>query len=145
MIVLKELIGQTPLNQIPESHQNNLNILLQKINVIRKEWAKPMNVTSGYRSEADHLRIYKELNAKRKAAAEKEGKPFVETKIPMGSMHLKGAAMDISDPDGKLFDWCKANIKLLEDTGLWLEEADDQKRVHFQIFSPKSGKRFFYP
>lgn len=138
MLVLKELTGKTPLNQIPESHQNNLNTLLQKMNIIRKEWAKPMLVTSGYRSEEDHIRIYKEL-------AEKRKETFNKDKIPWGSQHLKGAAVDISDPDGKLFDWCKANIKLLEDTGLWLEEKDDQKRVHFQIFPPKSGKRFFYP
>lgn len=137
-IVLKELIGNTKLSDIPQSHKNNLDTLLQKINVIRKEFNKPMLVTSGYRSEADHIRIYKEL-------AEKRKQTFDKNKIPWGSQHLKGAAVDISDPDGKLFDWCKANEKLLETTGLWLEEKDDQPRVHFQIFPPKSGKRFFYP
>lgn len=97
-----------------------------------------MSVTSGYRSDVDHIRIYKELAAKRKET-------FNKDKIPWGSLHLVGAAVDISDPDRKLFDWCKANIKILEDAELWCEEADDQPRVHFQIRSPKSGKRFFYP
>jgi hypothetical protein len=63
----------------------------------------------------------------------------------MKSRHLFGQACDVSDPDGKLMDWCIANEKVLEKVGLWCEVRDDKKRVHFQIVPPQSGKRFFNP
>lgn len=138
MITFKELISPYNLADIPHSHQLNLDELLKRINVIRQKWGKPMNITSGYRTEQDHYRIYKQLAEKRKETYDK-------TKVPMGSSHLKGAAVDISDPDFKLYDWCFANQQILEQVGLWCEIKDDQKRVHFQIFPPKSGKRFFKP
>jgi len=97
-----------------------------------------MLVTSGYRTMQDHLRVYSQIAAKR-------GVDFDPKKVPMGSQHLSGGAVDISDPDGKLHEWCKENIKLLEEAELWCEEKDDQKRVHFQINPPRSGKRFFKP
>jgi uncharacterized protein YcbK (DUF882 family) len=138
MITLKELLKNTKFESLPKEHQDNLMTLLERVNRVRQVWGKPMTVTSGYRSKDDHTRIYKELAAKR-------GQPFDEKKIPWGSNHLKGAAVDISDPDYKLIEWCIANEKLLEQVGLWCEEKDDQKRVHFQIFAPRSGKRFFKP
>jgi uncharacterized protein YcbK (DUF882 family) len=138
MITLKELIKNIKLESLPKEHQDNIMTLLERINRVRHAWAKPMTVTSGYRSKDDHMRIYKELATKR-------GHAFDEKKIPWGSNHLKGAAVDIADPDYKLIDWCMKNDKLLEEIGLWCEEKDDVKRVHFQIFPPKSGKRFFKP
>lgn len=137
-----EMIKMTELN--PKNHEltteqhDNLVILHEKINKIRNLWGKPMVVTSGFRSKEDHLRVYRNI-------ANKRDQKFDETKVPMGSMHLKGAACDISDPDGSLFQWCKDNVDKLEEVGLWCEEKDDQARVHFQIYPPKSGKRFFYP
>lgn len=136
MITMKELVGSS--TDIPSAHQSNLADLLIKINKIRSAWAKPMTVTSGYRTKADHLRIYKALAAKR-------GVKFDETKIPWGSKHLSCEAVDISDPDGTLHAWCVANTALLEEIGLWCEVKDDQARVHFQTVAPKSGKRFFNP
>lgn len=130
MISLQEL---NPKNfKVTPEIQDNLNKLLVAINIVRKEWGKPMIVTSGLRDLEDHKRIYRE-----------QGVP--EDKVPMGSKHLIGAAVDISDPDGKLFDWCKANQNILEQAGLWCEEKDNHPRVHFQIFPPKSGHRFFFP
>jgi len=130
-------ISQQELNPknytLTEEQAKNMPILLERINKVRAAWAKPMTVTSGLRSMADHLRIYKEMGI------------TDQSKIPMASNHLKGAAVDISDPDGKLFDWVKANTKLMEEIGLWMEEKDSHKRVHFQILPPKSGKRFFNP
>lgn len=138
MVSLKELLKGKDFSTVPKEHQDNLLILLEKINKVRAAYNKPMTVTSGYRSKEDHIRIYKELAIKRKVE-------FDETKIPWGSQHLKGAAVDISDPDGKLFEWTKQNEKLMEQIGLWMEEKDDQKRVHYQTLPPKSGKRFFTP
>lgn len=136
MISINEILKNTNFDSLPKEHRDNITVLLERINSIRSAWSKPMLVTSGYRSMEDHIRIYKELAAQRKQI-------FDQSKIPMASKHLIGAAVDISDPDGKLFDWTKSNTKLLESVGLWCEEKDDQARVHYQIFPPKSGKRFF--
>jgi uncharacterized protein YcbK (DUF882 family) len=134
MITLKEL---NPKNfPVSEVQSKNLAILLERMNKVRTAYGKVMIVTSGLRSIEDHKRIYKEMG-------------IAEDKIPMGSNHLKGAACDISDADGKLFDWVKANEKLMASIGLWMEEKDSHKRVHFQIFpygSWKQGKsQFFKP
>lgn len=136
---MKELLGKTPISDVDIEFQHNLEELQKRMNIIRKVWAKPMIVTSGFRTMQDHLRIYSSINAKRR----KKGLP--ELKVPTSSKHLIGAACDISDKDGSLHDWCVFNQDLLEKVGLWCEEKDDMKRVHFQIFPPKSGKRFFKP
>jgi uncharacterized protein YcbK (DUF882 family) len=131
VVTLKEL---NPHNfPVTKEQETNSLILLMKINKIRTAWGKPMTVTSGFRSKADHLRIYKEMGI------------TDQNLIPMNSKHLSFEAVDISDPDGKLMEWCKANEHILEDAGLWCEEKDDKKRVHFQIVPPRSGKRFFKP
>lgn len=138
MISLKELLNGVDYNTLPRDHQNNIITLLERINKVREKWNKPMIVTSGYRSKADHIRIYKELAKKRNIT-------FKEASIPWGSAHLVGAAVDISDPTGELYEWVFNNQALMEEIGLWMEVKDDQKRVHFQVYSPKSGKRFFNP
>lgn len=139
MISMDELLKGHDLTSLPEKHQYNLSVLLDRINVIREAWGKPLSVTSGYRSKEDHLRVYKEL-------AEKRGVEFDEAKIPWGSQHLLGCAVDISDPDGKLYDWCRRDMdKQVIEAILWCEQKDDQPRVHFQINPPKSGLRFFRP
>lgn len=138
MITMRELLKGIPISDIPHNHQINLEELLAKMNIIRKAYNKSMLVTSGYRTTQDHLRIYSQIAASR-------GVDFDRSKVPMGSRHLSGEAVDISDKDGTLFQWCKDNVKLLEEVGLWCEEKDDQKRVHFQTKPPRSGKRFFKP
>ncbi len=138
LITFEELLKGTKLETIPAEHQANLKELHKRINLIRQAYGKGMTPTSGYRSKEDHIRVYKELAIKRNVQ-------FDETKIPWGSQHLKGAAVDISDPDGKLYAWTEQNTKLLEEIGLWCEVKDDQRRVHYQIYPPKSGNRFFKP
>lgn len=96
-----------------------------------------MVVTSGLRSMEDHLCIYREKAAK-------EGVAFDESKVPKKSLHLFGAAVDIWDPHGELMDWCVKNEKRLEQIQLWVE-AGTRGWVHFQIYAPNSGKRFFKP
>lgn len=139
MITFVEIVGNTPLWQIPLDHQINIEKLLKKMNLIRLHWAKPMIVTSGYRTREDHNRIYEEINRKR---AEKK---LLPKRIPLASKHLKGQAVDISDSDGSLYRWCMENEALLVQVGLWCEVKDDQARVHFQIVPPLSGRRFFIP
>lgn len=134
MISLQELLKSTPFDTLPQDHRFNLTILLKKINVIRQAYGKPMTVTSGYRSMADHLRIYRQKGITDKS------------KIPMKSNHLSGRAVDIADSNGELKKWVLANVHLLEQTGLWCEDFDYTSGwTHFQTVAPTSGKRFFKP
>lgn len=131
-------MGRIKPEELSPELRANAEELLRRVNIIRAQYGKPMKVSSGYRSKEDHIRVYKELAVKR-------GTPFELSKVPMGSKHLSCQAVDISDPDGSLFNWVKQNEDLVAKVGLWMEEKDDQKRVHFQTVPPKSGKRFFSP
>lgn len=113
----------------------NLEVLLARMNEIRGVWGKPMLVTSGLRSLADHKRIYAEI-------AKRNGNAVI--RVPMGSRHLSGQACDVADRDGSLMAWCRANVPVLERVGLWCEDGT-VGWVHFQIVPPGSGKRFFKP
>lgn len=133
MISMSEL---NPRQDVLTSAQEaNLIVLLSRINQIRTAWAKPMTVTSGFRSPEDQRRIYKEI-------AQRKG--LTTIRIPMGSRHLEGSAVDIADPDGSLMEWTKNNVSLLEQVGLWIE-ADTKGWVHYQSKPPSSGNRFFKP
>lgn len=121
MITAHEL---NPHGYVPTDEQSqNLAELLKRINEVRTAYGKPLTVTSGLRSASDQQRI-------------NPGAPR--------SYHLLGAAADISDPDGALYAWCKANEPLLERVGLWLEERQGAWQ-HFQIYPPRSGHRWFLP
>ena len=62
------------------------------------------------------------------------------------SKHMLGQAVDISDPDGDLDDWCLAHLDILSRIGLWLEHPAATKGwCHLQTVPPKSGNRVFYP
>lgn len=131
MIALKELNS----SNFPTTTEidSNLAILLERVNKIRSEWGKPMTVTSGLRSMEDHLRIYADKGI------------TDPSKIPMKSKHLVGAAVDISDPDLEITAWLKENdSQRLIDAELWCEEGNADW-VHFQIYSPASGNRWFKP
>lgn len=101
----------------------NLQVLLERLNIVRKAYGKPMIITSGLRSTSDQARI--------NPSAPK-------------SKHLIGAAADVLDRDGSFYDWCKANQKILEKAKLWCEERRGPWQ-HLQIFPPGSGKRWFIP
>lgn len=122
MITLKEL---NPKGYPTDSEiDNNLQILLDRVNKIRTEWAKPMTVTSGLRSQADQQRI--------------------NPSAPR-SNHLIGAAVDIYDPDLSLTAWLKENnSQRLVNAELYCEEGN-KNWVHFQIYAPRSGNRWFKP
>ncbi len=108
--------------------------LLNRVNIVRSAYGKPMAVSSGYRSMDDHLRIYKDKGI------------TDQTKIPMRSKHLTGCAVDISDPNKELQKWCITNIDVLIQAGLWMEDFSATPNwCHFQSMPPKSGKRYFLP
>lgn len=144
MIRLVELIGNKPWDSIEFDHQMNLIQLLYRLNLVRQLYARPMIVTSGYRSKEDHFRIYSEINR------ERESEGLEPLRIPMGSMHLRGAAADIADPKRELAEWIKSNEQRLYEFNLWVEDLSVTDRgarswVHFQTLPPRSGKRFFLP
>lgn len=122
MIELKEL-NPHDYDTTPEI-DNNLQILLERVNKIRTEWGKPMTVTSGLRSMADQQRI--------NPSAPK-------------SNHLIGAAVDIYDPDLSITAWLKENdSERLIEAELWCEQGN-KNWIHFQIYPPHSGNRWFLP
>lgn len=134
MISMKELLsGQANFDDLDKDVQDNLNQLFLKVNIIRKEYGKPMIVTSGLRTKKHHLEIY-------------ASKGIYPPKVPMKSNHLFGRAVDFADGDGKLKKWILENMKLIEEIGLYMEDfAATKTWVHFQINPPKSGNRFFKP
>ena len=135
MISLNELIKNVKIEDIPKDHLDNLNSLLVNLNKLRAAYGKPLKVTSGYRSMADHMRIY----------ADKDIRDL--NKIPMKSKHLSGQACDFADPDNKLKDFINdCTPEELEEFGLWFESFPETPGwVHCQNLPPKSGKRFFIP
>ena len=127
------LSNQAKFDSLDKEVQDNLNQLFLKVNIVRKEYGKPMIVTSGLRTKKHHLEIYAR-------------KGIYPPKVPMKSNHLFGRAVDFADGDGKLKKWILANIKLMEEIGLYMEDFGATKTwVHFQINPPKSGNRFFNP
>lgn len=127
MITLEELNQ----NSYPTTKEidDNLAILLERLNKIRTIWGNPMIVTSGLRSQI----LQDQLIAQGKSNA-----PH--------SKHLLGQAVDISDPKGALKFWIMNNVKSLEQIGLWMEDFKSTPSwVHFQCVPPQSGKRFFIP
>lgn len=103
----------------------NLDKLLICLNKVRAAYGKPMHVSSGWRPAA--------VNAATSGAAKK-------------SNHMLGRACDFKDTDGAIGAWCLANLKLLEEYGLWMEDPASTKGwCHLQSVPPGSGKRVFKP
>lgn len=107
----------------------NLIRLLDAVNKIRKEWGRPLVVTSGYRP--GHFN--KSARGAKKSA------------------HMTCEAVDFHDGDGEFGKWCLNNLKLLEEAGLYMEsplythEPPNKRWIHLQIRRPKSGNRVFIP
>src|ERR1035437_5836880 len=87
---------------LDEVFKTNIDDLVTKVNAVLSAWGKPVVVTSGFRSIADHTRIY---------AAKGISTP------PMTSKHLTGQAVDVYDPDLSLTSWLKGK----EPLNLWME------------------------
>ncbi|MEZ0209241.1 MAG: D-Ala-D-Ala carboxypeptidase family metallohydrolase [Candidatus Paceibacterota bacterium] len=128
MITKDELLAgrdETFKDEYTQQISDNLDVLLQKINVIRSAYGKPMKVTSGWRPAS--------INGMIKGAAPK-------------SNHITGHAVDIFDSSGALWNWCLQNLDLLKATGLYLEDRRwTPTWVHFQTIRPSSKKRIFIP
>lgn len=119
MITLEEILrGQS----YPKEYEKNLLDLHEKINRVRKEYDRPMIVTSGYRS------VEYELKQGRSGKSD----------------HCKCKAIDIYDPDKSLALWCKTHQELLSSIPLWVEDTSYTVNwVHFT--TSKKSKLFFIP
>ena len=133
-ISMLEMLGHHVATDLPHEHEVNIDELLKVINPLLALWPHPVLVTSGYRSMQDHLRIYR-------------SKGVPDDKIPMGSSHLVGRAVDISDPDLSMTHWLQTDptaITTAEKLGLYFE-AGNKNWVHITNRPPQSGNRWFKP
>lgn len=138
MIDLKELLKGKDFASLPKEHQDNLLVLLERINKVRIAYGRSMIITSCIRTKEDQIRIYNQ-----------KGITDIN-RIPMKSKHIICAAVDISDPKRELQVWCQNNQELLRSIGLWLEDFRyTQNWVHFQIMPygsyKEGGSIFFIP
>ena len=143
MITMQKYFGHVTMADAPMTHKHNAETLIPKVNLINKAYihagGSEFIQTSGYRSIQDHLRIYSEINAKRIA------KGLKALNVPMGSAHLSGLGIDVSDPEAKLRAWLKGDgAQYLIALDLYCEEGTDGW-IHFQARRPVSGSRWFNP
>lgn len=119
------LMNRDQAHPLSDEQTGNANTIVPRVNELLEAFGHYRAVTSGYRPAA--------INSKVKGAAKK-------------SNHILCLACDLEDADGKLDDFCMANLVLLKKIGLWLEHPDDTKGwCHVQAISPKSGNRVFKP
>ncbi len=136
------LMGRADFMSLEASHQTNILKLLQSVNNLLQDFYDKEQLeretSSGYRTKQDHQRIYDDMNAKRKNAG------LAEVKIPWGSKHLSGAAIDLKDADDKLKKFC--TVEILKKHGLYMEHPDyTDSWCHLQIIKPGSGNQIFKP
>lgn len=122
------LMGRAELEELEPEVQANIKVLHERINKLRTAYGKPLRVNDGFRRSKDTP----------KNGAKK-------------SHHLIGAAIDLDDDDaGTLWKWTLANLKLMQEIGLWMEDprwthGKVGTWMHFSIFPPGSNKRIFRP
>lgn len=136
---LEDLFSGNKEENIPKDHLENGKKLVTKLNSFADLYGKKLTISSGYRSRADQLRIYK-----KKGITD-------ESKIPFGSKHMLFLAVDVvADNIQDLHNWVKKNPDLMEQLDLYFEDTKATKSwLHVQIVKfgsyKKGGTRFFIP
>lgn len=101
MITREEiLMGRDVAHPLTVEQEINLHELLWRVNMLRRDYGKPMTVTSGYRPAA----INKSVGGATKSA------------------HLTCQAVDFADTNGELKHWL--TVERLEKYGLYMEHPD---------------------
>lgn len=119
MISKAEILKGKPC---PPELEANLRDLVNKLNVLRALYGKPMVVTSGYRTPEDNARVGGAKN----------------------SAHLHCQAADFRDYSRDLSNWCLKNIDKLEELDLWIESPSHTPTwLHIQTRPAKN--RIFNP
>lgn len=117
------LMDRIKYEDLTDEQVRNMNTLIPKINELLQRFGEYRGCNSGFRSLEDQKRI----NPK-----------------AMKSNHLKAAAIDLEDSDGKLNKWLKSNPKIIEELDIYMEERQGGWQ-HIQIIKPRSGNRWFNP
>lgn len=85
---LKEFLHNGSDEGLTPGIVENIRKLANKLEWVREKLGnKPLRITSGFRSWKHHLEIYEAL-------ARASGKPLDKNKVPKGSYHLSGLAVD---------------------------------------------------
>ena len=114
------LMGRDKEYPLNESLENNLNILLERLNKFREIYGTPMVVSSGYRPGK-----YNEIAHGAKNSA-----------------HLTCEACDFKDNDGELKKWILSHVDVLYKCDLYMEHQDNTPTwCHLQ--TRKTSKRIF--
>lgn len=124
MITSEEvLMGRATFDDLSDELKSNLNELLTALNLFRKEYGKPMYVTSGYRPAS--------INSATPGASKK-------------SAHMTLQACDFNDASGDIFEFIKNDPSVLERCGLYMENPGwTPTWIHLQVRS--ASKRIFLP
>jgi uncharacterized protein YcbK (DUF882 family) len=118
------LMGRDKEFPLTPELEANLAKLLTALNKYRAIYGSPMLVSSGYRPG--------HYNRDAGGAAH--------------SSHVVCLACDFHDSDGQLKAWVAANLHVLEDCGLYMEDPTHTKTwLHLTVQAPKSGHRVFIP
>ena len=127
----RDLRDEFPLDMTPQI-ETNAERTVEIVNALLGRFGEWRKVSSGWRPPS--------YNAKTVGASRT-------------SLHMTGEAVDLSDRDGELDDWCmgregEANLIRL---GLWHEHPSSTRglnggeaQCHLQIRPPRSGNRHFY-
>ncbi len=108
-----------------KDQQRNMEILAEKMTDFEDLMGRQFIVTSGLRTP----QMQNQINPANK-----------------NSCHLIGAAVDVADVDGSLYQYAIDNIDLMIRLGLYFESRTYTRRwLHAQCMEPKSGHRFFVP
>ena len=103
----------------------NLDKVVIALNKLQDAYGQEFKINSGWRPAA--------VNAATPGSAAK-------------SKHMEGLAADIHDTDGKIMEWTIANLQLMKDMGIYMEDwRYTPTWTHYQIVPPKSGNRIFIP
>lgn len=128
--------------ELTEELRSNLINTFQWMDKVREWIGRPITVTIALRTMKYHLELYERINIKRRD----QGLP--ELKVPMGSMHLKGRAVDFV-VSGMSCDEVKKRLldeNKLEEFKLRLEDnGNGAGWVHLDDRTPGASGRFFKP
>lgn len=133
MIQISDYLGRWAKHpEVTEDVLKNAKVVVSKVSeLLSRMGVDKVVITSGFRPHAYNAQIGGSKN----------------------SLHCKGLAIDLSDPDEKIGKWCVANVEALREIGLFMESLErthkdkepQKKWCHLQAKGPPSGNIIFLP
>lgn len=131
-----ELVDPFDFQKAPNEHKANITQGYYRLCQLRHYYGKPLvcrtfdHPNRGYRTLEKHFSLYKKLGKQ----------------PPLRSLHLVGAAYDIHDPNQDFQKWILDHLEIAESMDIYFEDFESTPTwVHWQLYAPSSGKRFFKP